>query len=418
VPKLLLFYHFFHPDDVVSARQYSDFAREQQARGWDVVVVTSNRACHDPAIKFPAHEVWEGVEIQRTFRPAWSQARPLSRLGNAGALLASWTLQSMRLPRADAIVIGSDPTFAALLAIPLRAARPRTPILHWCFDLYPEAIEAEDLGKLGALAPAARGLMRQAYRRCDVLVDIGSAMRDRLATYGSGARQATLVPWALVEPESPPNPDPAVRAALFRDAKLGLLYAGTLGRAHDFGQILQLARACRARSGRTISFCFACRGNRVAELRNALTPADDNITLAPFAAESELAARLASADLHVVSLRQEWAGVVVPSKFFASLAMGRPVVYFGPATSEIAAWVRELDVGFHVGDTPDLTAVVDRLHAIALDGTSLQNWKSRVHATYVNRFSRRIINDRWDTLLRETVAARAAHGRRPAPSSD
>ena len=43
MPRLLLAYHFFHPDDVVSARIFSDFAVEQQSRGWQVSVVTSNR---------------------------------------------------------------------------------------------------------------------------------------------------------------------------------------------------------------------------------------------------------------------------------------------------------------------------------------------------------------------------------------
>ena len=61
---------------------------------------------------------------------------------HGGLILAAWFLRSLDLGAFDAVVIGSDPSFAAVLALPLRAARPRTPILHWCFDVYPDAVEA------------------------------------------------------------------------------------------------------------------------------------------------------------------------------------------------------------------------------------------------------------------------------------
>ncbi|MEO5769866.1 MAG: glycosyltransferase [Polyangia bacterium] len=411
MPTLLVFYHFFHPDDVVSARLYSDFAEEQRLRGWDVTVVTSNRSCHDVRVSLPSVEVWRGMEVRRQFRPPWPQSRALPRLGNSAFLLAGWTWQALRLPPMDAIVIGSDPAFAALLSLPLRAQRPATPIVHWCFDLYPQAIEAEGLRVARSLAPVAHGLMKAAYRRCDVLVDIGTTMRARLATYGSPARQETLTPWALAESIVPTPVDPVVRRSLFGDAQLGLLYAGTMGRAHDFEPMLALARACRARAGRRIAFCFACRGNRAAELRAAVEPADDNVTFADFASEADLAARLAAADVHLVSLRREWAGIVVPSKFFASLAMGRPVVYAGPAESEIASWGRSLGVGMHLGAAADVEPVAARLVELAACPAALRRWQEQARAAYFSQFSRKIVNDRWDVLLRETVAARALSAR-------
>ena len=67
---------------------------------------------------------------------------------------------------------------------------------------------------------------------------------------------------------------------------------------------------------------------------------------AGFAPESELEKRLAAADIHLVSLRPEWTGVVVPSKFFGSLAAGRPVVFAGGPDSAIARWIHEFGVGW------------------------------------------------------------------------
>src|SRR5262249_23919267 len=150
-----------------------------------------------------------------------------------------------------------------------------------------------------------------------------------------------LVPWAIAEPEAVQAPDPAVRKQLFGDARLAVLYAGNFGRAHSYEEFLELARALRGSQGH---FCFAVRGNRALELRQAVGPDDTNISFADFAAESELNLRLAAADIHLASLRPGWTGVVVPSKFFGSLAAGRPVIFAGEPRSAIARWIRQYNV--------------------------------------------------------------------------
>jgi glycosyltransferase involved in cell wall biosynthesis len=410
VPRLLVHYHFFHPDDVVSARMFSDLAVEQRRRGWDVTALTSNRSWRDPRARLPRAERWEGVAVERVFRPPWSQARALERLGNSAFMLgaAPWRLRA--LGRFDAIVVGSDPAFAALVAPAFRHIDPGAALVHWCFDLYPEAILAEGgIPGAAALAPVARRLMAAAYRRFDALVDIGPRMQERLADYGAGARQETLVPWALTEAERPVPVDAPARAALYPRAKLALLYSGTMGKAHDFELFLALARACRARSGETIGLCFAVRGARSDELRAAVGPADTNVTLAPFADEAALAGRLAAADLHLVSLGPAWGGIVVPSKFFASLAIGRPVIYAGPADSEIARWIAAHDLGLHL--TPaTIDAVAERLHRLAADPGALSRWRDNAHGVYRRQWSKAVSNDRWDALLRDLCAARARSG--------
>ncbi len=95
------------------------------------------------------------------------------------------------------------------MALALRVAYPRAALVHWCFDLYPEAIEAEGQGlTVRLLAPVARRLMSLSYRAFDGIVDLGPRMQVRLAAYRSGVDQETLVPWALAEAEHPWPPMP------------------------------------------------------------------------------------------------------------------------------------------------------------------------------------------------------------------
>lgn len=408
MPRLLLAYHFFHPDDVVSARMFSDLAVEQRRRGWEVVALTSNRSCFDPTRSYPAREDWQGVQIHRLFRPPLRQSRPVERLTNSGWMTASWLARAATLGPFDAAVVGSDPAFAPLIGPGLRRLWPRAALVHWCFDVYPEAIAAEGgNAAVRALVPVAGRLMAWAYRSYDALVDIGPRMGERLAGYRSGARQATLTPWALAERNDQPV-DPVIRGQLFGDARLALLYAGTMGRAHDHRALLAVARACRRQSGNQVTFCFASRGNRHDELRAAVSAEDTNVRFAPFADEAALGARLRAADVHLISLQPEWAGIVVPSKFFGALAVGRPVLYAGPAESEIARWIGQHDVGLVVGPgDPGVQAVASRLQQLAAAPSALAAWQANARAVYDREFSKAVVNDRWDALLRDLIAARS-----------
>ncbi len=130
-------------------------------------------------------------------------------------MTSAWLARAARLGPFDAVVIGSDPAFAPLIGPGLRRLWPRAALVHWCFDLYPEAIAAEGgNAAVRALVPAAARLMKWAYGSYDALVDIGPRMGERLAAYGTGARQATLTPWALADAGErtgdPDDPPPAV----------------------------------------------------------------------------------------------------------------------------------------------------------------------------------------------------------------
>jgi len=234
------------------------------------------------------------------------------------------------------------------------------------------------------------------------MVDIGPCMRRRLKRYRNNSFKATLSPWALVEPKSIIPPDPAVRKELFRDVDLALLYSGNMGKAHDFSLFLQLARKLYPKNPK-IKICFSCRGNRYRELRKAVSSEDRNISFVPFADESKLKERLLAADIHLLSLRPEWEGIVVPSKFFGSIAVGRPVMYSGPKNSSIAEWIEKFDLGLILSHE-NIDECVEKLITIAKNpAEKLKKWSENAFKTYQSHFSKKKIMDQWDELLRNFI---------------
>ncbi|OAI50958.1 hypothetical protein AYO44_05200 [Planctomycetaceae bacterium SCGC AG-212-F19] len=207
------------------------------------------------------------------------------------------------------------------------------------------------------------------------------------------------MPWALAEPEEVPVPDERTRQELFRGLPLGLLYSGNFGRAHSFDEFLALARLLRSTG---VHFAFGVRGNRAEALRSALTREDSNVTLAGFAPEGELLKRLAAADIHLVSLRPSWTGLVVPSKFFGALAAGRPVIFAGSHDSAIAHWIKEFQVGW-VLDAASRDTVAAELRALAAEPARLRQLQRHCHTIYHREFSRRQVADRWDKELRDLL---------------
>lgn len=401
-PHAVLLYHYFHPDDVVSARLYSDLAEGLVERGWDVTAVPCQRECRDEDAAHPRAEVWNGVRIRRVWRPAFRQSANRGRVLNAAWMLAAWAGAAVVIPRRrrEVMVVGTDPVLGVLATAPWKVLRRQTGVVHWCHDLYPEAPIAEGMVRASSSAVRVlRWVLGGAYARCDVLADLGPCMRRLLAAYGSAARPATLTPWALVEPPAPVEPDATTRFALFGDAAIGLLYSGSFGRAHGYAEFLDLARALR---GGPVGFCFAGRGNRAGELQKAVTADDANVSFAGFAPEAELEKRLGACDLHLVSLRPEWTGAVVPSKFFGALAIGRGVIFAGSPDSAIARWVTEHDVGWVL--TPStVPAVAAHLRRLARDPGELLALRRRCHAVYHEHFSKAHQLDLWDAELRRLL---------------
>ena len=180
----------------------------------------------------------------------------------------------------------------------------------------------------------------------------------------------------------------------------GLLYSGSFGRAHSWRGIPELAEAM-APYGCKIA--FSVRGNAVEELRECVRESGADIIFPPFASAKRAERRLSAADVHIVSLREEWTGAVVPSKFFSALAIGRPVLFIGSPDSSIAHAIRELNVGW-VLTSNNLLEIVAELALLAASPEKKEEIFRRCHAVYWEHFSRDTSLGRWDRALRSLVA--------------
>jgi colanic acid biosynthesis glycosyl transferase WcaI len=406
-PEAVLFYHFLPPDEVVSAILYGDLASELVNRGWEVTAFAGNRDCRNEAVRYSTIPNWNGVRIQRLWRPRLAQSTAAGRILNAIWMIARWSALAFNpRVRPDVLVVGTDPICSILTAIVWRKLKSRTKIVHWCFDLYPEAAIADGIVKANSRTVSIlNALLSRAYAACDLIVGIGPRMKELLQTHAPGTPVNTLVPWALQEPSKAASVDYSERQHLFGVSRLALMYSGSLGRAHSFESILELARRLRAQDIRIV---FSVSGHGAAGLQRAILPGDENVTVVSPVPSSQISKRLSAADIHIVTLKEEWTGAVVPSKFFGALSMGRPVLFCGSPDSDIAHWINEYRVGWVL--TPETTDhIASELERLTSNRDELEVMFRHCHSIYTKYFSKAVTMARWDHDLRALLHSPGAY---------
>jgi glycosyltransferase involved in cell wall biosynthesis len=164
------------------------------------------------------------------------------------------------------------------------------------------------------------------------------------------------------------------------------MYSGNMGVAHRFDDILEVAG--RLKDVPEVVFVFVGGGTREGEIatfreRHGLS----NIRLLPAQEREHLADSLGAADVHFVTLRSGFEGLVVPSKAYGVMAVGRPILYQGNPEGEIARMVERHGAGIVVpdADVDGLEAAVRRLLANPEEAAHLGD---RARTVLVKEFGR------------------------------
>ena len=262
--------------------------------------------------------------------------------------------------------------------------------------MYPEvAINAGMLRETSIFSRLLLMVSGWSYKSYDVVVDIGNCVRERILKVQRDVKFETVLPWSLGVNEMPSSSDlRSIRSELFGDAKIGILYSGSFGEAHECEQTIRLARELRDHS---VQFCFAVSGNKVNELKSFVNAEDTNIKFCGPADMLEYENRLAAADIHLVTLKSAFTGLVVPSKFFGSIALGKPVLFEGDFRSSLANYILDYQLGWVL--TPDsFEDVRKQILDISNDEAKVPSSDDiiRIHNT---KFSRSVMTKKFAEIL-------------------
>ncbi|MBL3676797.1 MAG: glycosyltransferase family 4 protein [Alphaproteobacteria bacterium] len=336
-PSLLLINRTYPPVPGATGRLLWEAARGFARSGWDVTVLTTGPE---------AGQVQEapGLNVIRVKGPAKPR-------GLLGYVRLWWALRRAALaqPAPDLVVSMTDPPLAVCIGDAV-ARRRGCPHLHWCQDVYPDLLSALAYPLPG---PAVRLLAlwaRTALARCARVVVIGRCMaRHLVRAYGLGPSRVSVIPnWpdlALSPHHAAPHGEKPPQALKESGPRFRVLYAGTMGRAHDPEPILDAVRAL-AETNPEIVFLFAGDGPGMESIERARAAEGlENIRLLPPQPTEHLRNLLESGDVHIVGLKGRALGLCVPCKVYSAFTVGRPCIVLAPPGSEAARVVAEFGAG-------------------------------------------------------------------------
>ena len=359
--RLLLINQYFPPDTAATARMAALVAEALAQR--HQVTVLAGRPSYDPAERHPAYllrrERHNGVVVERVGSTSFPRHRMRGRLANYFSYLALAVPRALAL-RADLVLAMTDPPVAGIagaLVAALRGCR----FVYNIQDLYPEMAVAGGLLRPGPWTAAWDRLHRWALRRAQRVIVLGEDMRDRLVAKGVASGRLAVVRTGGPPPAAVPAAyDHPVVRAVRGPYRFVVLHAGNLGFA---GAWQTLTGAAALLDGAGVGFVFVGEGAAASDVDRAAR-ALPQVRRLPFRPPAEVPYVLAAADLHVVTVRRGLEGVVVPSKLYAILAAGRPVLAVAPEGSDVARIVRRYGCGF-VADPDDPNAVAATVrHAV------------------------------------------------------
>lgn len=400
--KVLFVNQYFWPDAAATAQLLTDLGEDLVARDWSVRAVAGRGRYAGGAGTLAGRERWRGVEIWRVACTDFGRGSALGRATDYVTFLASASLAIVFGRRPDVVVCLSTPPLVAALGLVARLRGAR--FVYKVEDLYPDVAVA--LGTFRAGSAPARLFGRVSalvLRKADAVVALDGAMRRALTA--RGARRVEVIPnWADGDGIRP-NRDAGTR---FREAnglegRFVALYSGNLGLAHRFDAVIGAARALTAVRP-DIVFLFVGGGPRLGEVR-ALAAGLPNVRFMPYQPREALGELYNAADVHLVTLRDEVAGLLVPSKYAAALAAGKPVLLVGGEGADLWREVGEERLGWRCPH--EVEAVLAAIKEAAQVPEARQECGRRAREVFEARYDRRAATARWAELLRDVVGRRA-----------
>ena len=106
-------------------------------------------------------------------------------------------------------------------------------------------------------------------------------------------------------------------------------------------------------------------------------------------------------DVHLLSLRPELEGFIVPSKFYGIAAAGRPAILVGSRSGEIANIISEAKCGIVIeaGDSRGLALAIQQLN---MDRSLCEGYGKNARQVFEKRFDQLIAFSAWQDVLRLT----------------
>lgn len=379
---------FYKPDIAPTGRLTAGVAEHLAKLGHEVTVVAS-RGGYVKQSQDAQSERQDNLHICRIWTPRLGKSSTLKRCIDYLVFYVLTFLRMLTLRRQDVVITLTTPPYIAWTGVAHKLLHRKCKLVLWNMDCYPEVAE-----RAGAMKPnglLARVMVRlncALFSRLDHLICLDQAMADLLARYHA-KRDAAGRPLAVsVIPNWERLEDYPIDARIDRWQgidELGLadrflvLYMGNMGFGHSFDTVLDAAEQLK---DDPVTFLFIGGGKRQADVaEQAKARGLSHVITHPYLPWEQVPQAMAAGSCALITLRDDMLGVVSPSKVYANLAAGLPILYVGPEGSNVDEALTTFACGLSARHE-QVQTIVDFIRELGQDPQRHQALRAKARAAF------------------------------------
>jgi colanic acid biosynthesis glycosyl transferase WcaI len=403
--QILLVEQFFYPEGWGGAELPRDVAQHLQRNGHQVTVLCGTDQ-YVPVTGDPgANPVSDGIQILRVPKLPGNDIHRHKALRQL--LFYAYAIRYLFFRRPPELYIAQTNPPMIVVLIALAARFWRRPFMVIAQDLYPEALIAH--GMLGESSLAVRLLTMAfswSYRRAGRVVSLGPGMNLRLIAKGVPPDRIVLISnWATGAQGVVTGAANRLGGEWGLQSRCVIMYSGNLGIGHEFQTLLD-GLALAVQSHPDLMLLIIGRGSRLDEVRAGVAERqlERNVMFRELVPAERLPESFGLATLAVVTLRQGFEGLIVPSKVPGYMSRGVPVLYIGPRgdTSDL---IGRAHCGRHLL-TGDAAGVAAELAKAATDPEFMRTAGEQGWRYYQEHLSKKMALERYLEVVNSCLADR------------
>ena len=239
-------------------------------------------------------------------------------------------------------LILTDPPFLILISPLIKFFKKKNEIIYWTMDLYPEALYASKIFPFQNrfVFNLLKSIKNYSLKYVDKMINLSESQNKILKQYRNTKKIITKIihPWDLRDIKVKKKNIKKFLTKYNLTKKKIILYAGNIGAAHSVDTLIELINFSEKKN-KEFYYIFACIGKKKQKLLSYLR-FNKNVLITNYFSNRETSYLLNSAFCHLVTLEDDWAGIVYPSKIFGIIKTKKPIIYIGPNNTDIDKFIR------------------------------------------------------------------------------
>lgn len=395
--RILIHTLIFHPDMVSTSYLYQDICKTLIERGFDVIVITT-WPHYNYSSRFQDESKPGFLCRKTTFLNAevYHVRQKKSQLTAVRVLYILWfhlffIFKSLTIRKFDFVLTPSPPLSAGLLSgivAKLRGAKA----VYNVQEIYPDVLVKQGGASLRLFIKILSKIEYWTYKLSSKVVTIDPHFSEKIQTRLSPEKLLCIPNFIDTNLYRPFMSE--VEPELKFDGKFIVGYVGNLGKVQDWDAIIQAAKICEV--DQSIHFLLIGGGSEFIKLKK-MESSLKNFSVWSYQARERVPAINSRIDLHIISMNEVSDYDGLPSKVFAILSSGQPILAATNSDSPLARIIQASGNGLLVARN-DARAVASGINK-AKEGFFTKEMSVAGRTFIKNNYSKSVITRKYADLF-------------------